>query len=336
MLGEKLDEIFADFSDSTPGCSVGVIRSGEIVAARGYGQAQLEYGLPIVADGTIFHVASVSKQFTAFAVTLLSFERPEILQLDDPVSKHLPWLPELGSSATVRQMMHHTSGIRDQWELLVMGGWRMDDVLTTDMILNLMRRQRELNFPPGSEYMYCNMGYLLLAQVVEAVSGVSFAAFCDQRIFGPLRMTRTHIHDDHERIVPGRAYSYKPAGENRFKKAILSYANAGATSLFTTATDLLFWLDNFRTATVGGHAVMSAMTSLGVLTSGETIDYAHGVTVTEHRGLQVIGHSGADAGFRAQVPIPVCIPCSRTRSLSRVYRQQLLCSSQLSVLTSLS
>jgi CubicO group peptidase (beta-lactamase class C family) len=157
--------------------------------------------------------------------------------------------------------------------------------------------------------MYCNMGYLLLAQVVEAVSGVSFPAFCEQRIFGPLGMTHTHFHDDHERIVPGRAYSYKPSGDDTglsqaFKKSVLSYANVGATSLFTTATDLLLWLDNFRTATVGGHAVMNAMTSVGVLNSGKTIEYAHGVTVTEHRGLQVIGHSGADAGFRSQVFAP--------------------------------
>lgn len=309
MLDELLDEIFGDFSESTPGCSVAVIHRGEILAAKGYGQAQLEYNLPIDADGTIFHVASVSKQFTAFAVTLLAHERPEILQLDDPVAKHLPWLPDLGAPVTVRQMMHHTSGIRDQWELLVLGGWRMDDVLTTDMILNLMGRQRELNFPPGSEYMYCNMGYLLLAQVVEAVCGVSFAAFCEQRIFGPLGMAHTHVHDDHERIVPGRAYSYKPAGTGTdgfqtFKKSVLSYANAGATSLFTTATDLLLWLDNFRSATVGGHTVMNAMTSVGVLNSGNKIEYAHGVTVTEHRGLQVIGHSGADAGFRSQVNAP--------------------------------
>lgn len=227
MVDATLDEIFADFSDSTPGCSVGVIRGGEVVAARGYGQSQLEYALPIDAESTIFHVASVSKQFTAFAVTLLSHERPEVLQLDDPVAKHLPWLPDLGATVTVRQMMHHTSGIRDQWELLVLGGWRMDDVLTTEMILDLMARQRELNFAPNSEYMYCNMGYLLLAQVVEAVSGVSFGAFCEQRIFAPLGMAHTHVHDDHELIVPGRAYSYNSAGEpGKFKKAVLSYANA--------------------------------------------------------------------------------------------------------------
>ena len=204
-LDAALEEVFGDFGEATPGCSVGVIRDGEVVAARGFGMAQLEHGAAIGPD-TIFHVASVSKQFTAFAVTLLAHERPEVLGLDDPVAKHLPWLrPEL-AHLTVRQLMHHTSGMRDQWDLLSLAGHRMDDVLTIGTILDLLGRQRELNFPAGSEHMYCNSGYTLMAQVVEAVSGVTFPAFCQQRIFGPLGMSLTHAHDDHELIVPGRAY----------------------------------------------------------------------------------------------------------------------------------
>ena len=113
--------------------------------------------------------------------------------------------PEM-AHLTVRQLMHHTSGMRDQWDLLGLAGHRMDDVLTIGTILDLLGRQCELNFPAGSEHMYCNSGYTLMAQVVEAVSGVTFPAFCQQRIFGPLGMSRTHAHDDHELIVPGRAY----------------------------------------------------------------------------------------------------------------------------------
>ncbi len=265
---------------------------------RGYGSAQLEHGSPVTSR-TPFHVASVSKQFTAMAVTMLASQGA--LDLDDPVQLHLPWVPDLGRPVTVRQMIHHTSGIRDQWELLAMAGWRLDDVITTDQIRRLMERQRGLNFEPNSQYMYSNMGYTLLAQIVAAVSGSTFPEFAEENIFEPLGMARTHFHDDHEMVVPGRAYSYAPVPSGGFAKAVLSYANAGATSLFTTAEDLALWLDNFRHRKVGGESVMAQMLARGVLNDGDTVPYAHGLSMGEYRGLATVGHGGADAGFRSAV-----------------------------------
>ena len=304
--------MFADLDrPGSPGAAVSVIRDGEIIHSRGYGYAQIEHGVP-VTPRTVFHVASVSKQFTAMAVTMLAAEGA--LSLDDPVQAHLEFVPEFEHPVTVRQMIHHTSGIRDQWQLLGISGWRLDDVITTEQILGLMSRQRELNFVPGSEYLYSNMGYTLLARTAVAVSGMSFPEFTAARIFRPLGMDRTHFHDDHEHIVPDRAYSYRPVptgddgrGEGsgvgpqpEYTKAVLSYANAGATSLFTTADDLALWLDNFRHETVGGPQVMEMMATRGVLNSGDTIPYAHGLGIGDHRGLRTVGHGGADAGFRTQ------------------------------------
>lgn len=316
-LARGIDAVFADLDrPGSPGASVAVIRDGDIVYSRGYGEAQIEHGIPVTPH-TVFHVASVSKQFAAMAVTLLAADGA--LSLDDPVRTHLPYVPEFEDTPTVRQMIHHTSGIRDQWQLLAMSGWRLDDVITTEQILGLMARQQELNFVPGAEYLYSNMGYTLLGQTVEAVSGMTLVEFTQARIFAPLGMDRTHFHDDHEHMVPDRAYSYAPlqppadadpepadadpaaAGAPRYRKAVLSYANAGATSLFTTAEDLARWLDNFRHATVGGPEVMRTMLSRGVLNNGDTIPYAHGLSMGEYRGLQTIGHGGADAGFRTQV-----------------------------------
>ncbi len=309
-----IDAVFADLDrPGSPGASVSVIRDGNIIYSRGYGGAQIEHDVP-VTPATVFHVASVSKQFTAMAVTLLAAEGA--LGLDDPVQQHLDYVPDFEHPTTVRQLIHHTSGIRDQWQLLGISGWRLDDVITTEQILGLMARQRELNFVPGSEYLYSNMGYTLMAQIVEAASGMSFVDFTASRIFQPLGMDRTHFHDDHRHIVPNRAYSYAPApageadGEGagaddasgpRYTKSVLSYANAGATSLFTTADDLAHWLDNFRHETLGGPEVMAMMKTRGILNSGDTIPYAHGVIIGEHRGLRTIGHSGGDAGFRTQV-----------------------------------
>ena len=309
--------MFADLDRAgSPGAAVSVIRDGEIIHSRGYGYAQIEHGVP-VTPGTVFHVASVSKQFTAMAVTMLAAQGA--LSLDDPVQAHLDFVPEFEHPVTVRQMIHHTSGIRDQWQLLGISGWRLDDVITTEQIVGLMSRQRELNFVPGAEYLYSNMGYTLLAETAAAVSGTSFPEFTAERIFRPLGMERTHFHDDHEHMVPDRAYSYRPtptdesgddedsgaegsAAEVRpeYTKAVLSYANAGATSLFTTADDLARWLDNFRHESVGGPGVMEMMKTRGVLNSGDTIPYAHGLSIGDHRGLQTIGHGGADAGFRTQ------------------------------------
>ena len=311
-LARGIDAVFADLDrPGSPGASVSVIRDGHIIYSRGYGHAQIEHGVP-VTPATVFHVASVSKQFTAMAVTMLAADGA--LGLDDPVQQHLDFVPDFDHPTTVRQLIHHTSGIRDQWQLLGISGWRLDDVITTGQILGLMARQRELNFEPGSEYLYSNMGYTLMAQIVEAASGMSFVDFTASRIFQPLGMDRTHFHDDHRHMVPNRAYSYAPVsaaddagdeaahpGAPRFTKSVLSYANAGATSLFTTADDLARWLDNFRHETVGGPGVMATMKQRGILNSGDTIPYAHGLSTGEYRGLRTIGHGGADAGFRTQV-----------------------------------
>jgi CubicO group peptidase (beta-lactamase class C family) len=295
----RVDSLFATWSDAgSPGAAVAVVKDGRIVLERGYGSAQLEHGVP-VTPATIFHVASVTKQFTTFAVALLA-ERGA-LSLDDDIRTHIPELPDFGRPLTLRQLVHHTSGIRDQWELLAMAGWRLDDVITKDHVLALATRQRELNFEPGAEHLYSNMGYTLLAEVVERVGGRPFPEWMEANVFEPLGMTSTHMHDDHQRLVPGRAYSYRGSAEGGWQNAVLSYANAGATSLFTTAADLARWLRNFETGAVGGPAVVERMRERGVLNSGDTIPYAFAIVRGEHRGRTTWSHGGADAGFRSMV-----------------------------------
>jgi CubicO group peptidase (beta-lactamase class C family) len=297
-LGDRVDAVFSEWNRwDSPGAAVAVIRDGEVVYKRGYGSGQLEYGIAIT-PAMPFHVASVSKQFTSMAIVLLAQDGK--LSLDDEVREHVPELHDYGVSITLRHLANHTSGIRDQWELLAMSGVRLDDVITRDHILKVVARQRELNFVPGTEYLYSNSGYTLLAEIVARVSGQSFPDFTTERIFKPLGMSRTHFHDDHEMIVPGRAYSYAPQAEG-WHKSVLSYANAGATSLFTTAEDLVLWLDNFRTGRVGGAEGLGALETRGVLGSGDEIDYALGVSHGKYRGTPVLSHGGADAGFRSFV-----------------------------------
>jgi CubicO group peptidase (beta-lactamase class C family) len=295
----QVDAVFKDWSDAAgPGAAVGVTRNGRIIYSQGYGSAQLEYRIP-VTPATIFHVASVSKQFTAFAVALLA--RDGRLSWDDPVHRHLPDLPDLGRPVTLRHLANHTSGIRDQWELLIMAGWRIDDVITRDQILQLMSRQRELNFEPGSEYLYSNMGYSLLAEVAARVSGQDFGEFLRERVFLPLGMHRTHVHSDHTRVVPGRAYSYSPIQGGGWRNAVLSYANQGATSLFTTVEDLGRWIAEMEEPVVGYAELWAEMAKPAVFNDGRTTPYGLGLSVSPYRGLATQGHGGSDAGFRTQL-----------------------------------
>jgi len=281
-----------------PGAAVAVVHKGNVVFEKGYGRAHLEYDVPITPT-TIFHVASVSKQFTAFAIALLAEQGK--LSLDDDIRTHLPEVPDFGKTITIRNLIHHTSGLRDQWELFVMAGGRLDDVITQDDIMRLIRRQRDLNFEPGAEYLYCNTGYTLLAEIVARVSGQSLRQYTTDTIFTPLGMTQTHFHNDHEHIVPNRAYSYARRDDGVFRKCVLSYANAGATSLFTTAGDLMKWIENFAEPRVGGASVIQQMHERGKLNSGKQLPYAFGLTTGQYRSLRTVGHGGADAGFRSQI-----------------------------------
>jgi CubicO group peptidase (beta-lactamase class C family) len=298
-LEAKVDQLFAQWNKpDTPGASLIVMKDGVVIYKRGYGTANLEYDIPITPS-TIFHVASVSKQFTAFAITMLASQ--EKLSLDDDIRKYLPEVPEFGKKITIRHLLHHTSGLRDQWELLAMAGWRLDDVITKEHILKMIRNEKELNFEPGQEHLYCNTGYTLLAVIVERVTGQTFRQYTEAAIFKPLGMTNTHFHDDHEMIVKNRAYSYAPIASGGFKLSALNYANVGATSLFTTVEDLAKWIQNFDDAKVGGAAVIQQMQEQGKLNNGETISYAFGLVIGKYRGLKTVSHSGGDAGYRSNI-----------------------------------
>ncbi len=279
-----------------PGATVAVWKDGQITFSKGYGYADLESQRKNT-PATIFHVASVSKQFTAFAIAMLADQGK--LSLSDDIRKYLPEIHDFGYPITINHLVHHTSGLRDQWNLLMMAGWRLDDVITMDQIMRLISRQRELNFKPGDEYLYCNTGFTLMAEIVKRVTGQTLAEWSQANVFEPLDMRSTLFYDDHEKVVPNRAYSYRRgrlAGE--YKKSVLSYANAGATSLFTTVEDISKWAMNFETMKVGNANVMAMMQQRFVLNRGDTIRYALGQVIDKYKGIPTAGHGGADAGYR--------------------------------------
>ena len=292
---KQIDQYFTAWNSlASPGAAVAVEKDGKVIFKKGYGSAELEYNIPITPQ-TVFHIASVSKQFTCFSILLL--EKEGKLSTDDDVRKYIPEVPDFGRPLTLNNLMHHTSGLRDQWELLAMAGWRLDDNITKDHILRLISRQKALNFIPGEEFLYCNTGFTLLAEVVARVSGQTFAEFTKAHIFEPLKMTNTLFYDDCEKIVKNRAYSFS-LDSTGYKKSNLNYSNVGATSLFTTVEDLCKWAANFENPVVGDDRIVRKMEQRGILNNGDTISYAMGQDISRYKGLKIISHGGADAGYR--------------------------------------
>jgi CubicO group peptidase (beta-lactamase class C family) len=298
---KKIDGFFEKWNNTTsPGYAIGVVRNDSLIYAKGYGMANLEYGVAITPE-TIFHMASISKQFTAYSIVLLAKQGK--LNLDDDIRKYLPWFPDLKEKITIRHLLHHTSGIRDQWQLLAISGTRLDDVITQDHIVKVLSKQQALNFKPGEQYSYSNSGFTMLAEIVKSVTGQTLRQFTDSAIFKPLGMNNTHFHDDYTEIVKHRSYSYDRIDSAHFANAILSYSNAGATSLFTNINDMSKWIMNFYDHKMGNQKDIDELTQKGKLNNGKDINYALGISVDTHRGWRQFSHSGGDAGYRTYLTV---------------------------------
>lgn len=293
---KRIDNIFKRWDNkNSPGCAVGIVKNDSLIFAKGYGMANLEYGIPITPE-TIFHMASISKQFTAYSIVLLA--RQNKLRLDDDIHKYLPWFPDLKEKITIRNLLNHTSGIRDQWQLLSIAGTRLDDVITQDHIIKVLSKQQALNFKPGERYSYSNSGFTMLAEIVHKVTGKTLRQFTDSAIFAPLGMKNTHFHDDYTEIVKNRSYSYERKNFTNFSNDILSYSNAGATSLFTNVNDMAKWVMNFYDRKAGDEIDIQQLTQPGKLNNGKELTYAAGIATDSYKERKQFSHSGADAGFR--------------------------------------
>jgi CubicO group peptidase (beta-lactamase class C family) len=291
----RVDRIFAtwDKSDS-PGCALAVSREGEIIYKRGYGMADLDHQIGIDPATTVFHAASLAKQFTAMAVMLLVAQQK--LHLDDEAKKYIPELANISPPPTIRHLLHHTSGIRDQWLLATLAGWRMsDDTITLRGVLDFVGRMKSLNFDPGLNYSYSNTNYTLAGKIVNKASGQSLAEFIREHIFLPLNMQNSTITETHGQIVKNRAYGYRGTYPN-FEIRMPNYDLTGPTNLLTTVEDLLRWAHNFDSKTVGREEAVSAM-----LTPPEGRFYGLGIFVYKEDRRQIVEHDGRDAGYRSHL-----------------------------------
>ena len=294
---EQVDKLFAPWSKpDVPGAAVAVVLDGKPVLVKGYGCADLEHGDPVTPK-TLFNAASLAKQFTAFAVLMLAGQKK--LSLDDDVRAYIPEFPDFGRRISVSNLLHHTSGLRDWGGLIQMSGGRMDDVVTSRMILKLVSRQKELNFPPGTEYAYSNAGYVVLAEVVARAGGQSFKDWTRANIFVPLKMEGTTFRDDLTESIPGAAFSYERRSDGRFERALDNEAAPGPGSLLISAEDMARWLAASQSRTPG-EETWTNMAEPGKLADGRPLNYAAGLIVGSYRGLPILHHSGRWAGFRGE------------------------------------
>ncbi|WBY06810.1 serine hydrolase [Sphingomonas sp. 7/4-4] len=293
-----LDAELASIAPTGPGCVVGLKIAGAAPVTRAHGLADLEHLVPLTVD-SVLETGSLAKQFTAAAMLLLVQDGK--LALDDDIRRYLPEMPDYGIPITIRHLLTHTSGLREQWSLLALtGNGPGSQVHTQGTILDLASRQEGLNFAPGAEFLYTNTNYALAAIIIERVSGMSLQRFTEQRLFQPLGMGNSRWREDFRTVVPGRAMAYASTGDGFIANMPFTnvYGNGG---LLTTIGDLLRWnafLDH-PSDLHDGEALVAALQKPGKLRNGTALEYSLGLEVTRAHGLRLISHSGSTAGYKA-------------------------------------
>lgn len=307
-LRNRIDSLFADYdTPHTPGCALGLILDGEMIYARGYGLADLEQQTPITPD-TVFHLASVSKQFTAACIALL--EEAGELSLEDEVRRYIPYLPDAALALKIRHLVYMTNGLEDFYSVSnLIRGIPEDEYFSEENAIQIIRAANWLKFAPGANWSYSNTGYFLLGKIVERVSGQSLAEFAREHLFAPLGMAHTFFRDNRRVIIPQRANGYARAayfhpGDPTHEDDATYYhhrepmALPGAGQAWSTVNDLFRWDQNFYHNILGkGDAhLIERLTTPGVLDNGQPTNYAFGLFVTRTHGCTVISHEGGAPG----------------------------------------
>jgi CubicO group peptidase (beta-lactamase class C family) len=283
-----------------PGAAVAVWRGGRTLFAKGYGMANLAYTVPFTAT-TPTNIGSTSKQFTAFAVMLLVEQGK--LRLDDDVRKHIPELPDLGRTVTVRNLLTHTSGYRELYNGLSLAGRRFDegDHVDRSEVISIVQHQPALQNAPGAEFNYNNTGFALTALIVERVSGMTFPEFMQREVFGPIGMTHTMVRSDRHGTVPGATEGYTRGANGEWRTLGDLPASMGAGAIYTTLGDLQRWVENYAHPRVGTAASIAQMMTPFTLTTGKSTGYGMGLFVDTQGPLKRIQHGGADVAHRSML-----------------------------------
>jgi CubicO group peptidase (beta-lactamase class C family) len=299
-LTNKIDALFVEWNKAShPGGVVGVYKEGKLIYNKAFGLASIEYNAPNTVQ-TRFNIASVSKQFTAYAIFLL--EQRGKLSLNDDIRLYLPEVPNYGTTITVKHLIQHTSGLRSFHAILGMAGWRRDDRRTHDDLMRIIAQGNTLNFEPGSEYMYSNTGFIFAAMIIERVTETAFRAWMQENVFDVFKMQNTFVSDDIDEVLLNAASSYIVA-DGKIQRVAPYWEYYGSGNIYSTTADILKWAQNFSLSNLNDKSLFKEMSQNGILNSGEQINYGSGVFSEEYRGHKLIQHGGAVGGFRSRLDI---------------------------------
>jgi CubicO group peptidase (beta-lactamase class C family) len=299
-LRNKIDSLIQTLSTKeAPGGAIAVVRNGELLYKKVFGLANLDYKIP-VTDSTVFNLASTSKQFTAFLALLLEAENK--LNLDDPIQKYIPELKNYGHPITIRQLIHHTSGIPSTDNLRLFAGLSLEMPWDKEDEFEMIKSYQKLNFIPNNEHIYSNSGYFLLSRIIEKVEGKSFTQSIKERIFVPLGMKTATIYDSRGKIIHNRASGYRKTGETFSGTYTEGDSFYGSTNMYASVNDLIKWSMNMTTHLLGGKQLVNRLfIPTDTLNNGDTINYTYGFFIRKHMGLKLVEHDGFTPGFKAQV-----------------------------------
>jgi len=292
---KRVDQLLSFYSDDQPGAVVGVYKDGNLTFSKAYGKANMTHGLDFELDMPT-NIGSVSKQFTTFAILLL--EEQGLLSTEDDVRKHIPEFPDFGEVIKVKNLMNHTNGLREVYNLMPITGWNGEDKLLREEILNMLNRQTELQVGPNEEFNYNNSAFILLADLVEKKTEMDFPTWMKENVFKPLGMNDTYVRSNPKEIIPRATQGYIQ-GEDGLVEAGDLHAAYGAGGIYTTPNDLAKWLNNFDTKILGGEDLLNKLVTPEILKNGDTLNYAFGIGVGEQNGLKRYAHTGADIAHRA-------------------------------------
>jgi len=287
--------VFAqDGETNIAGVSIVITKQNDVLFMGNYGTADLANKTPLT-DQTIFDLASVSKQFTGIAISLL--EQRGTLSSSDKIIKYIPDLPEIMNEITIDQLIHHTSGIRDWPILFALQGRQMDEQISMELIFDLLKKQEGLNFSPGTSYLYSNSNYNLLVKIIETVTDTTINYWMHENIFSPIGMNNTFYVEDISETIKNEAKSY--VYSNQSYLPIKNRLNApGSSSLRSNIADMSKWIVNFHSKRIGGDSVFDRMIQKGKLNDNKTIEYGYGILISEVNGQKAYTHDGGWAGFR--------------------------------------
>lgn len=236
---------------------------------------------------SVFYLASVSKQFTTMAIMILKEQKK--LSYNDKLSQYFPEFPEYANNVTINQLMTHTSGIPDHYRL---GAYKKG--LTNKDVIELLVKQKQLDFQPGEEFSYSNGGYVLLSLIVEKVSGMPFHKFMETNIFKPLGMNNTLVYDESTPTINNRAVGYNQAGELDDYEILTT----GAGGMYSTVDDLHLWDQALYTEKLVSKSTLEEAFTPAMLNNGASTNYGFGWGISEKDGKKIVEHSGGLSGYR--------------------------------------